>query len=95
MGTRVFFEQPEQFWPDRFAAHYFKDLPRYAYLPFGAGSRSCIGNQFATMEAILILILIAQRYRLELVSGQAPIQAEPSVSLRMKKALRMRVKASK
>ncbi len=87
------FEHSEQFIPERFASSSSKDIPRYAYLPFGAGARSCIGNQFATMEACLILVLMAQRFRLELVSGQFPLIPEPSVSLRIKGGLRMKVMA--
>ena len=87
-----YFHQPEKFIPERFADEAVKSIPRNAYLPFGAGSRSCIGNQFASMEAMLIMVLLAQRYRLELASGHAPIVAEPSVSLRIKDGLRMLVK---
>lgn len=86
------FHQPEKFMPERFADEAVKSIPRYAYLPFGAGSRSCIGNQFASMEAILIMVLLAQRYRLELAPGHPPIVAEPSVSLRIKGGLKMLVK---
>jgi len=42
-----------------------------AYFPFGAGSRQCIGNAFALMEATLVLTTIAQRYRFRLVEGHA------------------------
>lgn len=87
-----YFHQPEKFMPERFADQGTKSIPRYAYLPFGAGSRSCIGNQFASMEAMLIMVLLAQRYRLVLAPAQAPIQAEPSVSLRIKGGLKMLVK---
>ncbi|WP_134701038.1 cytochrome P450 [Ammoniphilus sp. YIM 78166] len=87
-----YFYQQEKFMPERFADQAAKSIPRYAYLPFGAGSRSCIGNQFASMEAMLIMVLLAQRYRLVLAPSQAPIQAEPSVSLRIKGGLKMVVK---
>lgn len=87
-----YFDLPEKFMPERFAEEAVKSLPRNAYLPFGAGSRSCIGNQFATLEAVLIMVLLAQRYRLELAPGQPPAQAEPSVSLRIKGGLKMMVK---
>jgi Cytochrome P450 len=41
--------------------------PKFVYLPFGAGPRQCIGNQFALIEAQLIVATLAQGYRLHLV----------------------------
>ena len=46
-----FFEQPEQFNPDRWTAEATQRLPRFAYFPFGGGPRLCIGASFAMMEA--------------------------------------------
>jgi len=61
-------------------------LPRFAYFPFGGGPRLCIGNQFAMMEAILLLATIAQRYRLRLVPG---FEVEPwtGITLRPKRGV--------
>jgi cytochrome P450 len=55
-------------------------LPRYADLPFGAGSHMCIGNHFAMLEAHLILATFAQRVTFELVPGQT-IVPEPLITL--------------
>ena len=60
---------------------------KYAYFPFGGGSRICIGESFAWTEAILLLATIAQRWRFSLVSEPTP---EPRITLRPK-GLRMRV----
>src|ERR1051326_8860059 len=60
------FDQPEEFRPERWDQDLARRLPRGAYFPFGDGPRVCIGNQFAMMETVLILATIAQRYRLEL-----------------------------
>ncbi len=85
-----FWEQPEQFNPERFAESNEKSWPRYAYIPFGGGPRLCIGNNFALIEGALILAAVTQRYRLELVSPH-PIHADPLVTLRPHAGLPMRL----
>jgi cytochrome P450 len=62
-------DNPEGFDPERFLPERFKDIPRFAYLPFGGGPRQCIGNNFALMEALLALSMINQRYELNLIPG--------------------------
>ncbi len=64
------FPEPEKFDPERFAPEREKQLPRYAYLPFGAGPRICIGMHFAMMEGQLLLATLAQRVSFSLVPGQ-------------------------
>jgi cytochrome P450 len=75
------FPNPEGFDPDRWAPERAKDLPRYAYFPFGGGPRVCIGNHFAMLEATLMLAIIVSRFRLDLLPGQR-LGLEPSVTLR-------------
>ncbi len=57
------FDDPESFLPDRWADDLARRVHRYAYFPFGGGPRVCIGNQFAQMEAVLLLATIARRFR--------------------------------
>lgn len=76
-----FWERAEEFDPERFAPERSAAHPRYAYFPFGGGPRQCIGNNFAMMEAQLILATIAQRYQLRAVSNHA-VEPVASVTLR-------------
>jgi cytochrome P450 len=64
-----FFDDPERFYPGRWADGLARRLPRYAYFPFGGGQRLCIGNTFALMELSLVLATIAQSFRFALTPG--------------------------
>jgi cytochrome P450 len=64
-----FWHNPEAFDPERFTPEEAAKRPRYAYYPFGAGPRICIGQHFALLEAVLALATIAQRFELQLVPG--------------------------
>jgi cytochrome P450 len=76
-----YFAAPESFDPERWAGDALKQLPRYAYFPFGGGPRGCIGSRFATQEAVLLLATIAQRFRLTPVPGHEVVPV-PSITLR-------------
>jgi cytochrome P450 len=82
------FPDPERFDPERFTPENEKQIPKYAYLPFGAGPRVCIGNMFAMMEAKVILATMAQRVRLSLVD--APPLPQRQFTLKPKGGLRLR-----
>jgi len=82
------FENPEEFRPERWENDFAKKIPRFAYFPFGGGPRQCIGNSFAQMEAALILATIAQRFRLRLVPGH-PVVPMPTITLRPKHGIRV------
>jgi cytochrome P450 len=81
---------PDRFDPDRFAPEHESARPRFAYIPFGGGPRGCIGNQFAMLEAQLIVAAIAQRYRIELVPDQ-DIRPEPLITLRPTPGIHARI----
>lgn len=57
-----FYQHPTAFQPERWLDGSLKALPKYAYFPFGGGQRQCIGNTFATMEAVLVLATLAQKF---------------------------------
>jgi cytochrome P450 len=86
------FSDPDDFRPERWDNDLIKRLPRCAYFPFGDGPRICIGNHFAMMEAVLILATIARRFRLRVEPGQT-LELLPSITLRPRRELRMRVNA--
>jgi cytochrome P450 len=60
------FDDPDEFRPERWEGGLMQRLHRYAYFPFGGGPRICIGNNFALMEAALVLATVAQKFRLRL-----------------------------
>lgn len=80
-------EQPEAFSPGRFSEEGTHIQPE-SYLPFGRGPRACIGSAFATMEALLILVMCVQNFRLEL-SPSARVVPEPLLTLRFRYGLEM------
>ncbi|PYS76083.1 MAG: cytochrome P450, partial [Acidobacteria bacterium] len=77
------YDEPESFRPERWREEVASRLPKFAYFPFGGGPRQCIGNSFATMEAVLVLSTIARRFRLRLADSHA-VELLPAMSLRPK-----------
>jgi cytochrome P450 len=78
---RDFWDNPEGFDPERFTPERSAHLPRLAYFPYGGGPRKCIGNTFAMIEMPLVVAMVAQKYRVDLVPGQV-VFPEPAISLR-------------
>jgi cytochrome P450 len=75
------FEEPERFLPERFAPERRAQLPKGAYIPFGGGSRTCIGMRFGQLEIRTIATLILSRFALELPAGFAlAIRQMPTIS---------------
>ncbi len=85
-----FFPDPERFDPERWREDPVRSgkIPRFAYFPFGGGPRVCVGASFAMMEVTLLLAMIQQRFRLEIVQGHL-IELFASVTLRPKYGIRV------
>ncbi len=79
---------PERFDPDRWAPGAGADRHRFAYFPFGAGTRICIGEQFAWTEALVVLATLAPRWRPALVPG-VDVTPEPIITLRPRDGIPM------
>ncbi|MFO0658430.1 MAG: cytochrome P450 [Polyangiaceae bacterium] len=77
---------PEGFDPTRFSPENAASIPKFAYFPFGAGPRQCIGNGFAMTEAQLVLATMLQRVRLEESPGHSVV-AQPQITLRPRDGL--------
>ena len=76
-----YFPDPDRFDPMRWTPEETAARPRFSYFPFGAGSRKCVGENLALVEAMLLLAILAQRWSLRLVAG-ANNKPQPLVSLR-------------
>ncbi|HZK16210.1 MAG TPA: cytochrome P450 [Solirubrobacterales bacterium] len=77
------FPDPETFDPERFTRERKAALPKGAYVPFGAGSRICIGKRFGQSEVRAVMAMLLSRYRLELAPGRTMrIRQMPTLSPR-------------
>jgi len=85
-----FWREPEQFRPERFAPEHEAERPRFAYMPFAAGPRHCIGETFALYEMLMHLYKMARRYRLTHVPDK-PLELEAQINLRTRHPLHMRL----
>jgi cytochrome P450 len=70
--NRRVWKNPDSFDPDRFTVDETQARPRYAYLPFGAGPRVCIGASLAMIEATVVLAILVHAFRFSAVTGHRP-----------------------
>ena len=81
-------QDPEAFMPERFGADQVKGRHRLAFMPFGAGQRLCIGNNFALYEGQMLLALMVQKFNFQLKPGYEP-ELNLAITLKPKHGLPM------
>lgn len=85
------FPDPERFDPDRFAPGKAEQIPAGAYIPFGMGPRTCIGNNFAMTEMTLVTAMLLQRFEIAPADSQREPALEVAMSLRPRGGMRLRL----
>ena len=86
------FDEPERFRPERFLPEAEALRPPNTYIPFGAGSRACVGRHFAMLEAQLCLAALLRRFRLRLVSSRT-MRLHPRITLAPARPIHVRLEA--
>jgi cytochrome P450 len=86
-----FWPDAEKFRPERWQEPAIKQLPKFAYFPFGGGPRLCIGNTFAMMETILLLATLAPHAHFDLVPDH-PFKLRPAVTLKPEFGIKVTVR---
>ncbi|HEY9472919.1 MAG TPA: cytochrome P450, partial [Mycobacteriales bacterium] len=81
-----FWADPERFDPDRFDPARTVSPPRYAYIPFGAGPRVCVGSSLGLMEATFVIAVVCRELRLTTLPDHRVVP-EPMLSLRIRGGL--------
>jgi cytochrome P450 len=101
-GTMIFMSQylthrdprwwptPTRFDPERWTPEHTEARPKFSYFPFGGGTRICVGEHFAWLEATLVLASVARRWQLRYDEPHVPVP-EASVTLRPKGGLPVRL----
>jgi cytochrome P450 len=86
----AFWDDPEEFRPERFAGADAEERHRFAYIPFAVGPRHCIGENIAMFEMLVHMQAMARRFRLTRASDE-PIELEAQINLRPRSNLIMKV----
>ncbi|MBI3118994.1 MAG: cytochrome P450, partial [Candidatus Hydrogenedentes bacterium] len=83
-----FFPHPERFDPERWRPEIAEKRHKFAYIPFGAGRRLCIGEPFAWMEGVLVLATLGQRWQARLDPAHS-VGLDPRITLRPRNGMPM------
>jgi cytochrome P450 len=83
-----FFNEPNKFIPERWTYEMKSNLHKFAFFPFGGGSRICMGEPLAWVEGILLLVIILRHWKMDLLP-EHPIVLNPLLTLRPKNGMKM------
>ncbi len=86
-----FYDEPLACRPDRWTEYFEEDLPDFAYAPFGGGRRTCIGREFALLEAKVVLATIGQQYRFDWEQTRE-LDLSPRVTTRTKDGIPLKIR---
>jgi cytochrome P450 len=86
-----YFDQPNQFYPERWTSEFKASIPRFSYFPFGGGPRACIGEPLAWIEGVIILATIIKEWKIKLKENVNDIKLQPLVTLRPKHGIRVKL----
>lgn len=87
---KLLWQDPDYFQPSRFMPGEFEKIPAYAFLPFGAGPRICIGQAFSQLEAVIILATLLRSIRFAMPKNESVFPVH-HVTLRPTPRLRMNI----
>ncbi len=87
------FDDPDEFRPERWLDGLAQRLPRFAYFPFGGGPRGCIANRLAMIETVLLLAVMAKRFRVELIGSPNEVTPVATITVRPAPGVRVRLRA--
>lgn len=82
----AYWDNPDEFRPERFDVETSKGRPRFAYFPFGGGQRMCLGAGFAMLETQFIVAMVMQKFEINVVPNH-PVEPALYPSLRLKHGL--------
>jgi len=89
---RRWYAEPLAFRPERWTEAFRTALPRHAYFPFGGGPRSCLGENFAWMEFVLVLASIAQAWTFEPTPEALTVRPQARITLHPDRPVRLRLR---